>query len=256
MSASKKRSLYLIVISLVLIAMVPTTSASQRISEILAVRGKALAGCRLTNMSVGAAPDSPINPSLPTYVITHGYNPLPGFVRLSTPEAYASKLRACHGNQINVLTWHWDSRGQGSHHRNNQNATRSGRGLANALIARGVVPEQTTMIGHSMGAVVISKAANCIFYETGRCTQELVLIDAPKRRLPIILHELNVTECATVVKNVWASGLSGVGAPVNDPRVMNIAAPSRRRRIGCRGPLCVARNNHMDVVLWYYQNCL
>lgn len=255
MNNAPKRSLYLFVIPLVLLAMAPTASA-QRISEILAVRGPAPAGCRLTNLSMGAASDSPINPLLPTYVITHGYNPLPGMFRLSTPEAYATKLRRCYGDQVNVLTWHWDSRGQGSHQGNNQNARHSGQCLAEALAARGIVPEQTTMIGHSMGAVVVSTAANRIFYQSGRCTQELVLIDAPKRRLPIILHELAATECATLVKNVWAAGLSGVGAHVNDPRVINIQAPKRRRRIGCRGPLCAARNNHMDVVLWYYENCL
>lgn len=245
-----------IALAIVLGAVVVQSASAQRISEVLASRGKAPAGCRLTNMSIGAAADSPINPSLPTYVITHGYNPLPAMFRLTTPEAYATKLRCRYGDQVNVLAWHWDSAGQGSHEGNNQNARQSGRCLATALSERGIVPERTTMIGHSMGAVVVSTTANCLFHQTGQCTEKIILIDAPKRRLPIILCELEITECATSVTNVWAGGLSGVGAPANHPLVTNVKAPDRRRRIGCFGPLCVARNNHMDVVLWYYEYCL
>ena len=243
-------------LSVVIATTMSSVTVAQRVSHIIAERGKAIEGCRLTNMSVGAEWDSPVDSSLPTYVITHGYNPLPGLFHLTTPEAYARKICSRYGDEVNVLAYHWDSRGQGSPEGNTENATHFGRCLGQALLERGVDPKQTTMIGHSMGSVVVSSAANYIFNQSEQCTHELVLIDGPKRRLPIILGELNATRCATEVKNVWASGFSGVGELVSDPRVTNIQAPRRRRKMGCRGPLCVARNNHMDVVLWYYQNYL
>jgi len=245
-----------ITLLLVLGTVVPPSLWAQHVSSLVAVPGKTPAGFYLTNLSVGAAPGSPIDPSLPTCVITHGYNPLPGIVRLTTPDAYAMKIRQRFGNQVNVLAWHWDSRGQGSPEANNQNALQSGQHLAIALLQQGIVPEQTMLIGHSMGAVVVSTTANRLLHQTARRTDRVILIDAPMRRLGLICNELGVAECATSVTNVWAGGLSGLGAPVGDPRITNIAAPDRKRPVGCTGDLCPANNNHLDVVIWYYENYL
>lgn len=194
-----------------------------------------------------------VDPSLPTFVVTHGWNPMPNRYRLTTPEAYCRKIRARHGGQVNVLAFHWDSRGQGSPDANVANAVQAGRLLGRLLLERGVDPTQTKMIGHSMGTLVITSAANAMHAQTGMCTAKLTLIDGPKRKLPILIRDLNATGCADAVTNVWAGGMSGLGAPLNCPKVVNIQAPNRRRG-RCRHLL--ARNNHVDIVLWFYETYL
>lgn len=225
---------------------------AQFISPIVAERGIAPSGCNLTNMSLAATGNAHIDPSLPTFVVTHGWNPLPNRYRLTTPEAYCRKIRARHGGQVNVLAFHWNSRGQGSPHANVANATQAGHSLGHMLLARGVDPTQTTMIGHSMGTIVIASAAKTMHAQTGMCTQKLTLIDGPKRKLPILVRDLNAIGCADAITNVWAAGMSGLGAPLHCPKVVNIRAPKRIRG-RCRHILHPARNNHIDIVLWFYE---
>ena len=230
-------------------------AATQWVSPVVAERGVTPAGCYLTNLSCGASPNSPVDPALPTYVITHGYNPVPNFYRLSTPQWYAWKIRCRYGDNVNVLAFHWDSRGQGFPAANDANAICAGKNLADELLFRGVNPEKTTLIGHSMGTVVIGTAANRMFSCSGCCSKKLVLIDGPKRRLSLVMRELDITRCATSIENYWAGGITGLGAPICHPKVRNIKAPARRRQMG-RNRLNTAGNNHVDIILWYYQHCL
>lgn len=233
-------------------------SCGQIVSPIVAVRGVATRHSRLTNMSVGARPNDPINPNLPTFVITHGFNPVSNLYHLSNPEFYAAKLRGCAGGRINVLAFHWDSGQFGTFATITDNATGAGCDLANALIRLGVVPENLTMIGHSMGSVTVTSAANHIFQVSGRCTRRLVLLDAPQRRLPMIVGRLNGTQCAIHIVNVWAGGVTGIGAPVYCDNVTNVRAPNRRRLRWrtAPGPLRPSGIRHLDVLIWYYQTQL
>lgn len=251
-----QRPLFLLVLAILLTSICHSNTAAQKISPIAAVRGVTPRGCQLTNLSTGARPNDPVCPDWPTYVITHGYNPAPNLFRLTNPQAYAAKIRDCHPGPVNVLAYHWDSRGQGSRHGNTNNAINAGTTLANELLQRGIIPERTTMIGHSMGAVVVSSAANCMFIESGSCTKKLVLLDGPKRRLTTIMEDLQATRCATEVENFWASGLTGLGNHIHNPLVKNIRAPVRRPHWHKRGPLSPARNNHVDILLWYYETQL
>ena len=235
-----------------LLTVFPTHVAAQRVSPVVAVRGTAPRGCRLINMSHA----SDVDPSLPTYVITHGWNPLPNRVRLTTPEAYAAKIRSRCKGKANVLAYQWDSRGQGSPKANVANAICAGKFLGRELIRLGVDPRRLHMIGHSMGSIVIASASNYIYAETGACTQCLTLIDGPVRKLSMILRNLDSTTCARRIINIWAVGLSGLGAPIDNPRIENIRAPTRRSHRRCRHWLDPARNNHVDVLLWYYERFL
>ena len=107
------RSTQRVFLSILLAAMATcsSTTSAQLVSPIVAVRGVTPAGWSLANLSVGAAWSDPVDPSLPTYVITHGYNPAPELVRLSNPQAYALKIRARLSGRVNVMAYHWDSRG-------------------------------------------------------------------------------------------------------------------------------------------------
>lgn len=230
-------------------------ASAQIVSPIVAQRGTTPRGAALTNLSAHATPDAPIDPSLPTYVVTHGWNPLPNHVRLTTPEAYAHRIRARFRGRVNVLAFHWDSRGQGSYDANNVNAVRSGVLLGQMLLERGVDPGRTVMIGHSMGTVVIAAAANSLHLQTGRVTKRLVLIDGPKRRLQIAMRDLRASQCARAVVNVWAPGLTGLGGPLNGHNVTNIKAPDRTSWQPGRS-LPPTPTNHLDVLLWFYENLL
>ncbi len=239
----------------VLCACLATAATGQLVSPIVAERGATPDGSRLTNLSVGANWNSPVNPSLPTFVITHGYNPLPNHYQLTTPQAYALKIRSRFGGNVNVLAFHWDSRGQGSPQGNNANAIGAGIALARELAARGVAPANTTMIGHSMGTVVVTTAANAISRHSGSCTRKLVLLDAPKRRHPLLVEALENT-CAMEVNNIWAGGILGLGAPMNHPRIRDYQAPSREPQATGQNWNDPARNNHIDILLWYYDTLL
>lgn len=239
----------------ILLACFAAIATAQLVSPIVAERGATPTGSRLTNLSFGASWNSPVNPSLPTFVITHGYNPTPNHYQLTTPQAYALKIRSRFGGNVNVLSFHWDSRGQGSPQGNNANAIGAGTTLARELIARGVAPANTTMIGHSMGTVVVTTAANAISRQTGSCTRKLVLLDAPMRRHPLLVEAIEST-CAMEVNNIWADGISGLGAPINHPRIRDYQAPIRQSQASGLGWSDPARNNHIDILLWYYETIL
>ncbi len=229
----------------------------RRLSPLVGVPGEVVSGWRLTNYSAGAKASSPIDPQYPTVVITHGFNILPDRMTLTTPHAYAMKIRQLAGREVNVLGFQWNSSGQGSYDENTWNSVRAGQTLGAELIRRGVVPDDTVLIGHSMGSVVIASACQFMYSQTGgKRTRKLLMIDAPKRRLPVIVNELGAPRCAKYVENCWAGRISGFGAPIDHPSVWNIQAPYRRRVPLNAHPLNPGRNNHVDIIIWYYTNRL
>ncbi len=188
---------------------------------------------------------------------------MPNKFYLSTPEAYACKIRNRYGAGANVLAYHWDSRYQGRPTRNDQNAIRAGEILADALVLRGVVPEQTHMIGHSMGSLVIAAAAHRIHCETARRTDKLTMLDGPSWKVEIFIDQLAAPSCANRVINLWAAGPTGAGMPIDRAGVENVEIPNRRARLRTRRrgakhcrELQPAVINHIDILHWYYEHRL
>ncbi len=109
-------------------------------------------GC-LRRYTCGPLGATPFDPNKRTIVITHGWNPLPRFVRLTTPEAYARAILCRCGNRVNVLAWDWNAATfpSWSGRLNSRNAIRQGRLLACELNRIGIRPENTWLIGHSLG---------------------------------------------------------------------------------------------------------
>ncbi|MEQ8836413.1 MAG: hypothetical protein RID07_06375, partial [Lacipirellulaceae bacterium] len=62
----------------------------------------------LLNYSCGAHPCDPIDPSKPTIVITHGWNPAPRFIRCIFAQSSARQLRCRCGDSYNLLSWDWN----------------------------------------------------------------------------------------------------------------------------------------------------
>ncbi|MEM7314398.1 MAG: hypothetical protein AAF497_14720 [Planctomycetota bacterium] len=240
------RSLFSTILVL-LIWVQPTTA--QRLNPIVAKVGKRPALNYLENLSLGAKAGDPVDQDKPTIVITHGWNPAPELVRLTTPQAYAKRVVEKYGDRYNVMAWNWDSRYQGSRLANDSNAQNSGRQLGMELIRRGVVPSRTTLIGHSMGTIVIAAAASHIKSLKSENLAELCLIDAPSGKFQVVYHELCSNGCANRVRNFWVGGVTGIGAPMELPGIENIRAPIRKGRHRVAGN-CLF--NHVDILVWFH----
>jgi len=204
----------------------------------------------LLNYSCGAHPCDAIDPSKPTIVITHGWNPLPKRIRTTFGYAGAKALKCRCGDSYNLLSWDWNAVkvpvfGDGPIH----TGRCQGRMLASALRARGVNPRRTQIIAHSLGTVVAAQAAVCL-QDQGLMAQ-LTFLDPPDNYHEELFCRLGATRHASVVENYWAPGISGFGAVANYRGVRNYEI--ERSHAPMRGMVDLSASNHVNAMLWYYK---
>ncbi len=203
-------------------------------------------GCKgvLLNYSCGAGRCDPIDPAKPTIVLTHGWNPLPKRIHMTFASSSAEAIKHRCGDRYNLLSWDWNAvkvspfQNQPIHIGRQQ-----GRMLAAALRARGVQPQNTQVIGHSLGAIVAVQAARCLS-DMGPMAQ-LTLLEPPAVYHEEIFCKLGATQYARVVENYWAPGISGYGGVVYHQGVQNHKP--------IRGIVDLSISNHVHVLRWYLQ---
>ncbi|MCA9230661.1 MAG: hypothetical protein KDA57_08415 [Planctomycetales bacterium] len=203
----------------------------------------------LLNYSCGAHPCDPIDPSKPTIVITHGWNPLPNRIHTSFACSSAQAIKCRCGDSYNLLSWDWNAvkvtpfKGEPERIGKCQ-----GRMLAAALRSRGVDPARTQLIAHSLGTLAVAQAAVCLS-DLGPMAQ-LTLLDPPKQLHDEIFCKLGATHHACVVENYWSPGLSGYGAQVDCRGVCNYTVQGPTP---IRGIVDLSVSNHVQVMQWYYE---
>ena len=217
--------------------------------NIVVLGGNNMRGC-LLNYSCGAHPADPIDPSKPTFVFTHGFNPLPRRLRTTFMQGYSRAIRCRCGDSYNLLSWDWNRATWVSLNpqKNVDNAIRQGRCLAAALRARGVDPARTHMIAHSLGSVTMTAAAQSLACDGCRVAQ-LTLLDPLEKQHELIFCQLGGIASACIVENYWAPGISGYGARATYRGVRNYAVEGRKPIWGIIDPTI---SNHVSILHWYY----
>lgn len=202
----------------------------------------------LLNYSCGAHVCDPVDPAKPTIVITHGWNPLPNRIRTTFGYAGAEAIKCRCGDSYNLLSWDWNGVRVGAF---NDEPLRigkeQGRMMAAALRARGVDPGRTQIIGHSLGTIVASQAAACL-YDMGP-TAQLTLLDPPANYHEEVFCRIGAIYHARVVENYWSPGPSGYGDHAGYPGVQNFIV---RGTTPIRGIVDLSLSNHVYVMRWYY----
>ncbi|QEG35069.1 alpha/beta hydrolase family protein [Bythopirellula goksoeyrii] len=202
----------------------------------------------LLNYSCGANPCDPIDPSKPTIVITHGWNPLPNKIHTTFGSSSAQALRCRCGDSYNILSWDWNAVKISTFKDEPQRVGRQqGRMLACALRARGVNPRCTQIIAHSLGTLAAAQTA-CCMSDQGPFAQ-LTLLDPPTGMHDEIFCKLAVSHHARIVENYWAPGISGYGEEVCCPGVRNYCVEGDHPVLGI---VDLSISNHVGVMRWYY----
>lgn len=203
----------------------------------------------LLNYSCGAHPCDPIDPTKPTIVITHGWNPLPKRMHASFGCSGANALKCRCGDSFNILSWDWNAvKVSPFNDEPVRVSRRQGRMLAAALRCRGVEPCRTQIIGHSLGTIIAAQAAFCLS-DRGPMRQ-LTLLDPPDQFHEEIFCRLGATRHACVVENYWSPGISGYGAHVDCRGVRNYVV---KGTTPIRGIVDLSISNHVYVMRWYYE---
>ena len=204
----------------------------------------------LLNYSCGAHPGDPIDPSKPTIVITHGWNPLPKRTRTTFACAASEAIKCRCGNSYNLLSWDWNAVKVSPFNGEPFRIGRcQGKKLASALRAHGVNPRCTQFIGHSLGTLIVSQAAVCL-RDLGP-TAQLTLLDPPTSLHEEIFCRLKAHRHACHVENYWAPRLSGYGDDACYPGVRNYNVGDGQAPI--LGVVDLSRSNHVEVMRWYYR---
>jgi pimeloyl-ACP methyl ester carboxylesterase len=193
------------------------------------------------------------DPCRPTIVITHGFNPMIKHIHLTHAPMISCAIRRRCGDRFNLMGWDWNNAAFDylSGRRNTNMAIWQGQLLACRLRALGVRPESTWLIGHSLGAVVMSKAACDLRSAKGCRVAQLTMLDAVGIQHRIIFGRFAATRNCCHIENYWAGGLSGVGRPS-----LNCDVYSYRVRGGKPCSTCwfAPRGNHAYAVEWYYNS--
>src|SRR4051794_16448206 len=116
----------------------------------------------LVNHTPGVPPFAPPDPSRPTIVFVHGFNPMPRTVHFAMAECLADALaKRPNAPAFNLLAWDWNAATfEGLSVRRNVDASvQQGHRLASALMAAGLPPSRIHLIGHSAGSLVATSAA-------------------------------------------------------------------------------------------------
>lgn len=202
----------------------------------------------LLNYSCGAQPCDPIDPTKPTIVITHGWNPLPNKIRTTFGLAGANALKCRCGDSYNILSWDWNAVRISPFNDEPIRIGRcQGRMMAAALRARGVNPRCTQIIAHSLGTLAAAQAAVCMS-DQGPFAQ-LTFLDPPSSMHEEIFCNLAATRHACVVENYWSPGISGYGDHADYRGVQNYTVEGENP---IRGIIDLSVSNHVYVMRWYH----
>jgi pimeloyl-ACP methyl ester carboxylesterase len=204
----------------------------------------------LVNHTPSARPFDPPNPTWPTVVFVHGFNPLPRLLHFPMAAELAEVLARRGGPPLNVLGWNWNAATNDSlsHRVNDENAVRQGHALAAELARVGVDPWRLHLIGHSAGGLVATSAARDLAGLRGRLVLQLTLLDPATCYHDLLFNRLAAGSCAQVVENNWAPGLRGYGRAVVAPGVRNFRVDGWPASPGRLRPL---RPGHLQSVRWY-----
>lgn len=225
---------------------IATVGGLDAFSPLIAFGGDSARGVLVDLTPVGALASGP------AVVFVHGSNPAPGIVHFEMAERLAEALSRRGGPPCRVLAWEWNAATSDSHwHKvNDRNAIGQGHALAAALLAAGLAPEQTQLIGHSAGAIVATSAARDLADLHGRPVALLTLLDPAICYHRIVFEQLHAGTAAQRVENFWAPGPSGYGRAVGCPSVRNIRVAGPSPWLGVAWPL---RSSHLFLVRWYLQ---
>jgi hypothetical protein len=204
----------------------------------------------LVNLTAGAGPADPVDPSRPTVVIAVGVNPFPGHLHYAIAPSMAAAIGRRLGNSVNVLEWAWgaDSVGSVIPRRNLARAEDHGRRLAGVLLEAGVPPERTHLIGQSSGSTLMASAAQAIVARTGRLVGQVTLIDPASFHHDVIFGQLCLTRSAARVENYWAPGPSGYGGNADFAGVWNYRVPGPG---GLLGAPTISKSDHINTARFY-----
>jgi len=204
----------------------------------------------LVNLSPWAQRSAPPDPSRPTVVFIHGFNPIPRATHYTMAERLAEAIARRGTAPVNVLAWNWNAATVVSlrMRANQENDVGQGRLLAAALLAAGLPPERTHLIGQSSGAIVAASAARTLLDGYGRPAAQVTLLDPATSYHDLVFGRLAVGTASPRVENYWADGPGAFGREVPHAGVRNhrvdVAAPHL-------GAVYLPRSAHWNVVHWY-----
>ncbi|WP_435006144.1 hypothetical protein P12x_003793 [Tundrisphaera lichenicola] len=204
----------------------------------------------MANYSAGSRPFDAPDPTRVTVVFVHGFNPLPRLVHFGMAEEFADSLSRRGGASINLLAWQWNAATCESLRPsvNLQAAVRQGHSLAQHLMAAGVDPARTHLIGQSVGGIVVTTAARDLAIGLRRPVAQITLLDPATYYHSLIFKELEVGSLAPIVENYWSPGPSAFGNEVAVPGVLNYRVDSSTHFVGL---FCPLRSDHLLLVRWY-----
>ena len=181
----------------------------------------------------------------PSGVWVHGFNPFPNKVHFTLGEAAVAS--GWLGRGVNLLEWDWNRATRASMRPkvNVEAARGQGERLAASLIAAGIAPGRTELIGHSLGCVLAAAAARSWSVQTGERVARVTLLEPLRGNHEVIFDVEQLASNADRVENHWSPGPSGFGAPAARPDVVDVRRPGRTP---IRGLILPHRSNHVDVL--------
>ena len=156
----------------------------------------------LVNCTPGSRPFDPPDPTRPTLVFVHGFNPLPQVVHFAMTERVAESLARRTNQPFNVLGWDWNS----ATTIDPRASVHQGHALAWALWQAGVDPSRTHLIGHSAGSIVATSAAHFFARRLGRPAAQLTLLDPAAFYHSLLFDRLEAGTLCPIVENYWSPG--------------------------------------------------
>jgi pimeloyl-ACP methyl ester carboxylesterase len=204
----------------------------------------------LVNRTVGSRPFDPPDPTRPTVVFIHGFNPLPRVVHFGMAEEFGRSIGRRCGPSTNVLAWDWNAATFESLNPrvNLEMAVRQGHALARALGGLGIDPARTHLVGHSAGSIVATSAARDCVIGQGRPVARLTLLEPAAYYHSLVFERMAAGSLSPWVENYWCPGPSAYGREASIPGVRNFRVDGPAPYAGI---LCPLRSDHIFIVQWY-----
>ncbi len=207
----------------------------------------------LVNLTAGAGPCAPIDPTRPTVVVVHGLNPLGPVAHCTVAEGYAESIGRRYGAGVNVLGWDWNGATMDRlmPRANDDRAEQQGLVLASSLMARGVDPSRLHFIGQSSGCLVVASASRVLVHVTGRFIGRITLLDPAWTHHARLFEKLQVQGTSPIVEHYWAPGPSGFGREARRANVDDRAVSGPNGLVGLVRPF---HTDHLHAVRWHIRN--
>lgn len=234
---------------LLLIAALTVSAGARDRSPLFRLGGDPSPGL-LVNLSAGARVFDPPDPSRPSVVFVHGFNPTPRTVHFTMGARVAESVARRGGPPRNVLAWNWNAATfvSLSLRENIENNVGQGRRLAFALRAFGLSPARTHLIGHSSGSIVVASAARALLADLGQPVAQLTFLDPAVHYHEVVFGRLAAGAASPRVENYWAPGPGAFGRAVPYGGVRNYRVDDAASHLGA---LYFPRSAHWNVFRWY-----